>query len=167
MHLHTHTHTMARAGPGSDREPDTPPTSPTRAAGTRLRGPREQEAAIPSWRGESIPALRCGMRRLHHQANASPSSSRAHSPVALRPSPCGAVEHPMTISPWQPDSISCRWIGRFGRFLRHGVARGVPCCVVFPPRGGGDPCFLPFDGCVVLRPTVVSAGPNAGRRTFD
>lgn len=165
MHLHTHTHTMARAGPGSDREPDTPPTSPTRAAGTQLRGPREQEAAILSWRGESIPALRCGMR----DAASSPPGQRVS--FIFKGTQSGGAA-PLTVSsgrtsydvsPWQPDSISCCWIGWFGWFLRHGVARGVPCCVEFPPRGGGDPCFLPFDGCVVLHPTVVSAGPNAGR----
>lgn len=120
-----------------------------------------------SWSGESIPALRRGMRRLHQQADASPSSSRAHGPVALRPSPCRAAEHPMTVSPWQPASVSCLWIGRFGPFLRCGVARGVPLLCCIPPYRGGDPCFPPFDSCIVLRPTVVSAGLNAGRRTFD
>lgn len=128
MHLHTHTHTMARAGPGSDQEPDTPPTSPTRAAGTRLRGPREQEAAILSWSGESIPALRCGMRRLHHQANASPSSSRAHSPVALRPSPCRAVEHPMTSAPGSPTPFPVAGLAGSAGFSdteSHGVCPAV------------------------------------------
>lgn len=170
MYLHTHTGqgwARLRSGAGhSTRVSHTGGRDPTAGvAAAAARGPmsRKLQSGAGGGSGSQHSDAGCGIftarptRLLHLQG---------HTVRWLRPSPCGAAEHPMTVSPWQPDSVSCLWVGRFGPFLRHGVARGVPCCVVFPPHRGGDPCCLAFDGCVVLCPTAVSAGLNAGR-TFD